>query len=85
MAKWEYAEVIVNVDADRGGSTAKAHADVTVFRYDEKHEEKQGPLGKVLGFMGDSGWEMVAAVNAVGGAILKGGRVVYLFKRLKSG
>lgn len=83
MPKWEYAEVLVNIDAERGGSTAKAHADVTIYRYDEKHEEKQGPVGKVMAYMGDNGWELVTSVNVVGGVVLKQGRALYLFKRPK--
>lgn len=81
MPKWEYAEVITQLAAETGGSNAKAGADLVIFRYDEKHEEKQGPLGKVLGYMGDNGWELVA-VRVVPTAPM-GHKTSYLFKRPK--
>jgi hypothetical protein len=82
MQKWQYAEVITQFAAETGASGAKSNADVVIYRYDEKHEEKQGPLGKVLGYMGDNGWELVAVRSTSIAPI--GHKVSYLFKRPKT-
>ena len=81
MQKWEYAEVTTHQATETGGANFKTGADVTIYRYDEKHEEKQGPFGKVMGFMGDNGWELVAM--RVVPTIPMGHKTCYLFKRPK--
>lgn len=82
MQKWDYAEVVTQLAAETGGAHPKINADVIIFRYDEKHEEKQGPFGKVMAFMGDNGWELMA--TRVVPTAPMGHKTSYLFKRPRS-
>lgn len=77
MTIWEYCELEVTI----GGPLTGVRGELTIFKADGKHEEKNGKYGQLLAQLGAEGWEVVAASARTQTGLGGGHKINYILKR----